>query len=438
MVRSARLLTRVFIILSSAILFLGAAVAAKSEITFLATADGTRLTAYQAMVDRFNETHPGITAKLQATTANQLEEKVKVMMVGAVAPDVFGMQLEWCQEIYEAGWAEPLDRLIQRDRFDLANLPPVRDSYMYKGRWYGMPYVGSGFLFESILYNKAAFAEAGLPLPNSVPEDPQQGWTWEEFRSSLRRLTQDTDGDGAPNRFGGNFMASHHPTWVFSNGGSYYDEAGTRSLVDQPAFVEAIQWWADLRHKDLSVPQAGMVKGNLMNQFASRDIAMFAQVYFIAGSVMAMDLSFDWGLAEWPRGRAGTVALASPNPMGIAATSKHKDEAWEFIKFWLSDEVQYHLVIEARVIPPQTHSLLRKYSKELLFPDKAPYDFTPYFLGASRMYPVHVRGFNASDFPLINDAIGKVWGGEVPAVTALGAAAEVINARLARVGAPSF
>lgn len=48
-------------------------------------------------------------------------------------------------------------------------------------------------------------------------------------------------------------------------------------------------------------------------------------------------IEFEWAATPLPRGTAGNATSVYPDPMLILSTTDHPDEAWEVVKFMLSE-----------------------------------------------------------------------------------------------------
>jgi len=97
------------------------------------------------------------------------------------------------------------------------------------------------------------------------------------------------------------------------------------------------------------------------------------------------NVSFDWTITASPRGKAGRWGVVGTNPFSILSSSRHKDAGFEFIKFWLSDEVQFYMG-DNNIEAPQTISAAAR--REFLYKEAPPYDFSAFFFGTSRVPPL--------------------------------------------------
>jgi ABC-type glycerol-3-phosphate transport system substrate-binding protein len=121
-----------------------------------------------------------------------------------------------------------------------------------------------------------------------------------------------------------------------------------------------------------------------MAQFPQGRVGILEQPLAYSSNQLAT-VTFDWTLTAPPYGKGGRWGIALNNPMGIMATSKNKDLAFEFMQFWLSDEVQIYLS-ERAVAPPQTYSAASR--ANFIYTGKPPYDRSPFVFGRSRSMPV--------------------------------------------------
>ena len=134
-----------------------------------------------------------------------------------------------------------LDGYFKRDGFKTDHLAPPYDAGTFKRRWYGMP---RGFTGQWVLfYNRRSFSAAGV-------RPPAGDWTWDDFLRTARELTRPAAGT-SPAQWGTALepLADFYYPWLWGSGGEDIERNGEKSLLDQPAAREALQWLHDLRHK---------------------------------------------------------------------------------------------------------------------------------------------------------------------------------------------
>ena len=174
--------------------------------------------------------------------------------------------LEWVS----AGSLKDISAYVTED--ELSELwPQAVDEYYYNpdtaalgksegAALYGLPKDLGPF---TLVYNKtlldAKIEEHGLDAEEIYatylnPEDPM---TWTEFRTLLRSLVTDENGDGTPDD--DVYGISHYEieTAVYSNNANFFTDDASEQRITDPNFVEALQFIADLTLKDhVMVPAA--------------------------------------------------------------------------------------------------------------------------------------------------------------------------------------
>lgn len=257
---------------------------------------------------------------LLATSWVDLADRAVSMSAAGIAPDlIFSDQLRMHQ-LRGAGIVEPLDPWIERDSIDMSIYPPALLAVMqFGGNVYALPVSASLF---NIYYNASRFDERGLP---AIPSDwTSPGWDWDEFVTTLQRLTYDVSGDGVPDHFGTQGLGSNGVNMIGLWGLHWVNEDRTQFVGTNPEVVDAMTriWslWTD----------HNVVGGNFLNGTAGMT---FVQTQFLGTLADRGDELFDWSIGVLPRGttRAG-------NQVGVAgfymhAHSHNKEGAWELLKY---------------------------------------------------------------------------------------------------------
>jgi len=105
----------------------------------------------------------------------------------------------------------------------------------YKGKVYGVPQSPT---YWAVFYNKKIFDDAGIAYPKGY-------WTWDQYVATAKKLTNPAK------RIYGSFMCNFDAySYMIANqkGVDGYKPDGT-SNFDDPAFVESVQFMADLGNK---------------------------------------------------------------------------------------------------------------------------------------------------------------------------------------------
>lgn len=283
----------------------------------------------RAMADAFEKKNPGIKVNVEVTAWDQYWTKLEAAASGGSLPDVFWMHPN--QAARYASNSVLLDltdkikgsSLVSLDKFpkDLVKV------YENGGKNYALP---KDFDTIGLWYNKKLFDEAGVAYPN-------ENWTWNDLLAASKKITNPEKGIygfGAPLDLQQGF-----DNFIFQNGGKVLSDDKTKSGFDTPAVKEAMQWYVDLSVKEKVSPN--------QQQFSENSYTAF----FESGKT-AMALFGSWMLSEFganeyvakncdvtvlPQGKQRATIY---NGLGnaVAASTKHKEEAWKFVEYLGSEE----------------------------------------------------------------------------------------------------
>ncbi|OBF51632.1 ABC transporter [Mycobacterium sp. 852002-50816_SCH5313054-b] len=291
------------------------------------------------IVEEFQRQHPDI--KVRAVlSAPGVMQQLSTFCAGGKCPDVLMAWELTYAELADRGVLLDLNTMLAHDAGFAAELrsdsiPSLYDTFAFNGGQYAFPEQWSG---NYLFYNKRLFAEAGLPPPPSTWERP---WSFTEFLETAKALTK-RDGSGRTTQWGFvNLWFSYYSAGLFAmNNGVPWATPLTNPThfnFGDDAFIEAVQFYADLSNKHRVAPDASEVQSmSTPDLFASgkAGIAMGGHWRYQT-FIRAEDLDFD--VAPLPVGprRQGQPARSNIGSTGLAisASSQRKEQAWEFVKF---------------------------------------------------------------------------------------------------------
>ena len=291
----------------------------KTTIRFASWDTADDVDAQQKMVDKFNEEHPDIQVVLEAY-GSEFDTKISASMGSGDAPDVMYM---WNYPAYHEG-LEPLDSYIEKEGEDYKkNFYSTLWNYnSYDGQIYGLPV---GFTTHCVYYNKDLFEKAGV-------EEPKDGWTWEDLEEKAKKINEATGVKG--------FSFSMKPDpydyemYLWSNGTAYCDKEGKmEGYVNSDKALETYKMFQDMAKDGYAV--ATEKSGS--DEFESGQTAMF--VYGAWAVKKYTEAGVNFGLAKLPSfGTEKSASILSSSGVAIAKSSKNKEAAWEFVKYWTDEE----------------------------------------------------------------------------------------------------
>jgi multiple sugar transport system substrate-binding protein len=283
----------------------------------------TRKLIDQQLVPRFEAAHPGVRVNTQYISWTHLDEKLTISFAGGVAPDVFQVGAEYVGGLAYRGMAEPLDARIGKWGQASDYFAASWSTCVYRGQVYGLPYLSAP---RVLLYRKDLLKKAGFDHP---PD------TWEELAHAAQRMTVKR---GSLFEMAGMNLPVSWQVFVeflWENGGQIFSDDGTRSMLDSPEAVEALQFYVDLYRKHQVCPTSGMpVAGGQVPVFASQRAAMEINNQFGIYNVKkyAPELLPNVGIAPTPRRKVRVISVYT-DWLAMSPESQHKELAWELMTF---------------------------------------------------------------------------------------------------------
>ncbi|MEQ8249985.1 MAG: ABC transporter substrate-binding protein [Oceanibaculum nanhaiense] len=194
------------------------------------------------------------------------------------------------------------------------------------GKVWGVPFQRSTIV---MYYNKDAFREVGLD-PNQPPK------TWDEMAAAAKKLTKD-------GRWGVMIPSTGYPYWMYQalaiqNGLELMSGDGTKTFFDDPAAIEALQYWRDLGTKHKVMPEGTVEWGTLRQAFVQGQTAM---MWHSTGNLTAVkkEAKFDFGVAMLPaKKRPGSPTGGGNFYLFKKATDAERKAALTFIRWMTAPE----------------------------------------------------------------------------------------------------
>jgi multiple sugar transport system substrate-binding protein len=211
-----------------------------------------------------------------------------------------------------------------------------------------------------LLYNKSLFKKAGLD-----PEKPPV--TQGEIEAAAKKIT--ALGGGVKGFYfsgacGGCNIFTLTP-YIWASGGDVLSDDGTKEALDNPALRSTLAMYRRMWEQKLMPTGAKTDNGNnFISAFFTGKIGMVGTGAFAIGLLKREHPEIDFGVTPLPGEKGGSSSFAGGDSIAIPATSKHKKEAWEFITWCLSEEVQVEQFAKGGSIPVRSDLADNKYSKE--------------------------------------------------------------------------
>jgi multiple sugar transport system substrate-binding protein len=286
-------------------------------------------------------------------------QQVEIRLAGGTSIDTMNMATEGQRLFASKKALAPLNPYIAKDQ-KLVNefyadvnprtIAQIRKYDSFGGNTYYLPW---GYNTMGIWYNRATFKAAGL-------SDPDPNWNWDEFLTAATKLTK------APSNFGMNLVVDVFgglEPWVFTNGGQVLNESWTKCVINNPRAVEAVTFARNLVKNGIAPAPGGTY--NEFTAFTQGTLGMFGAGMWPYNTFITTGGIKNMAIVPWPK----KTQQGSPVGTGafpILEGSKHKDEAWEFIKYSLTPSFQLHQAAPLQGGVPLRNSVAR--SREFLKP----------------------------------------------------------------------
>ncbi|MFZ5817398.1 MAG: extracellular solute-binding protein [Bacillota bacterium] len=383
----------------------------KVTITFWHTysADGSEnKTMNEVVIPAFQKKYPHITVKAVIQPYDGLHDSLVTAAAGGTTPDVMRMDIIWTPEFAKLGALEMLETYPGFNELKAKVFPGPLATNIYKGKYYGLPLDTNTQVF---VYNPEFLSAAGLSAPPK---------TWDEFKKYLSAFKGQQDKFGyAP---GGTGPWAMLPLF-WSLGGNVTNEDYTKAsgYLNSADSVAALEELNRLLQEGLfATTLIGGQPGTWDGYKGGNYGALLEGPWFFA--ILGNELKGKMVGAPVPAGKGGSISVVGGENIVMFKSAKHKEAAWQFIQFLLSDEAQVAMARTGQM--PVTHSA----SANPVMKEAGYYDaYVEQLKTAKPRTPV--PAWNKID-KILNDAFESVFRSKATAKEALDKAAKEIDALL--------
>ncbi|WP_139346659.1 ABC transporter substrate-binding protein, partial [Sinomonas mesophila] len=329
--------------------------------------DANQLPAYEQCAEDFTKANPDITVKVTQRGWDDYWGTLTNSFVAGTAPDVFTDHLSKYPEYAGKKQLLALDDAVSKDNVDLGQYNEgLADLWVGQdGKRYGLP---KDWDTVALFYNKKMLADAGISEEQmrSLTWNPQDGGSYEKV---IAHLTVDKNGvRGDEPGFDKNNVAVYglglessgsgqgQTQWSFlaaTLGWTHTDKNpwGTEFQYDDPAFQEAIAWWAGLAEKGYMPKLETTVGASVADTFAAGKAAINTNGSWMIGQYTGYQ-GVEVGIAPTPTGPSGERAsMFNGLADSIWAGTKKKDAALKWVEYLGSAACQDVVASKAVVFP---------------------------------------------------------------------------------------
>jgi multiple sugar transport system substrate-binding protein len=379
-------------------------------ITFAVPSSNVRY--YEELLPLFNEEHPYISVAFTSLrNIGQFEQ------LGPGDADAFELYPTFLDRLHEEeALLDPriyadYDETFAKERF----YPCAWELGMREGQMVALP---AAIQPAVLIYNQELFDRYGVPYP-------AYDWTWDDFLATAQALRDpEAHTFGYALQYVDSMYLRLAPQWVdplyfvYQHGGQIFDQwdVPTRTTFDDPATVDAVDWYAALvREHDVAPDRAQAREAYSGDPRGIFGFGMGKAGMIILGAFErfpAMGQQFEHGYVPLPRG-ATSATFCTGIVHAISAESQQPEAAWKWLAF-LSEQPP------AQWMPPRIALAESKAFENRVGIDVA--DVCLAAMEADLVLPLHVDEVRLDEIERFYEAVLRVCEGEATAAEALGQA----------------
>lgn len=298
-------------------------------------------------ITKFEQAHPDIKVQKQWFPRNDMHTKELALAATGQIGDVVRVNVApLISELQLKKVVQALDNYIKADKTWSENDQPQFwpgniATYTIQGQQWGFPMVGHPGAIE-YFYNIDQLKKNGGGLPPADMTNKTfdySKWKNEDFLGVLGKA-QAVGSDGRVSSYGilPSLGGEGAVAVLRAFGGNYYNEDGTKCLINSDESIQGLQFLADYWNKlKVAVPLEANID---WTKYFPTGRCTFAVLTAVAGTVTKLvQDKFQWGLAPPPIGPIGKPATqVSSDGLAMSKITKHPEQAWEVMKMCLSRE----------------------------------------------------------------------------------------------------
>lgn len=311
-------------------------------------------TASQRLVNAYNASHKN-KVKLTVIPTDNYQPRVAAAAGAHQLPDVLASDVVFVPKYVSENLFMDITDKIDKLPFKSSLAPSHMKVGTRDGREYTLPHtIDSSVLF----WNKVLYKKAGLDPdkpPTTLKEFAQQATT---IRKKVGGGTYGTFWGGS---CGGCYVFTFWPS-IWAAGGTVMNPQGTQSTMDSPQAQQVFQIYHDLLKNGVVEPSVKDEKGaTWTGLFPKGDIGVMPMPSTTLG-LMPHNSKVDVGVAPIPGPDGGQSTFVGGDSIGISATAKHPDAAWDFLSWTVSEQAQVEVVAKNKDIVVRTDLAKNKYA----------------------------------------------------------------------------
>ena len=384
----------------------------------------------QAAIKEFEKENANIKVEWQLTpAAGDYMQQLLTNFAAGTAPDASFIDASRFETLRAAGQLMDItDRLKADPQLSQPNyfFEPQETNRCAdaNGHWHG---IGSTWVAHHTYFNQALFDKAGIKPPGFKDDEI---WDWNTFVTNAKQLTVDANGKHPDDSgFDPDNIQQWAVNWemwwmpiaaaIYSNGGEYINKDGLLA-IDSPEAMEAMQNLVDLIYKHHVAPRTASMS----------DLGM-TSAQMVDNGRLAMAVDGSWALSwlnqaamKVPMGTGAIPKMKQPATVmqahfhAIISSTKHPDEAWQWLKFLASPVYTLSFMKIGLWLPSQSAQVTPDGLKEWVTKGIHPDNYVDFVTDYLPKYGVALRipnGYIEAETSFITPAFQAIQAGKAVA-----------------------
>ncbi|MGE5632844.1 MAG: ABC transporter substrate-binding protein [Caulobacteraceae bacterium] len=311
--------------------------AAKKELVFEVFIDIDNTVSNAAR--EFEKKHPDVKVNVVDTRDfpyDEYKKKMSTELLTGKGADIYCGYSGAVNDYIDKGLLVNFDALIKDDKeFKINDYnASIMNGSRYKGGFYTIPLTYS---FDCFLVNDKLLKENGVVVDDN--------WTWKDFYDIVKKI-QSSKPEGKYYAMPKIYPWIVLDSMVYGDIDYYVDRENKKARFDTTEFIDTLKLYQALQKEGMMHPE--MQGLTIINSLGSINVEsiMFIPItfeYYDQISYFGKCFNDSFRILPMPKGEHSNIREFVGKNIFVNNNSKYKKEAWEFIKYLLSEEVQSRL-----------------------------------------------------------------------------------------------
>jgi multiple sugar transport system substrate-binding protein len=342
-----------------------------------------------ALVAAWNEKNPDRKIVLTYIPHTEMVPKLAQAIASGEVPDLMGLDLIYGPQFTSAGQLEDITDYFKDDPTIATASPGHLQVATWEDRLYGVPLYAD---VSALFWNKDLFVKAGLD-----PEKPPTNLTeLHDYAAKITGIEEGVYGYYLAGNCAGCNIFTFGPL-IWASGGTIEPKDASDVALQGDAVPKVLEWARMMHQEGLINPANQAENGETFHlQFGSGKIGMMGTGNFNITLAREQNPGMNFGITVLPGLETGQVAsFAGGDIVTVPKGSKRVEDAVDFMKFILSDEVQVE--VYAKMLNMTTRSDMV---------DNPYYAAEPLIKDVAKAIDIGVTPYTLKFFELINSPQG--------------------------------